>query len=211
MHDTERVALAVECLGLQRLIHAAERHHAGLGAERAEEIGGQLAARGADLEPGEVAGVADRPVAGGDVVEAVEPAMAEGVKAGLGQLAPDHVAERAVEGGEHRGVVLEGEGQQRQGTRWRDSAQGGPGEEELKPSRLQIGEHLRVRAEPTFWEHPQAQGAVGVMADRLPHLGEAARGRAVHRLVEAEAVMEARVWHPPIIMGCVDSEKLHPA
>src|SRR5206468_9690562 len=105
-HDAERIALAVEGPGLERLIHAAERHHAGLGAESAEEIGGEFAARGADLEPGEIIGVADRPVTGGDVMEAVEPAMAKGVQARLSQLAPDRIAEGTVECGEHRGVVL---------------------------------------------------------------------------------------------------------
>ena len=208
LDDTERVALAVEGLGLQRLIHAAERHHAGLGAERAEEIGGQLAARGADLEPGEIIGVADRPVTGGDVVEAVEPAIAKGMQARLSQLAPDHLAERTVECGEHRGVVLESEGQQWQGTRWRDAAQGRPGEKEFEPARLQIGEHLRVGAEPAFREDVEAELAVGVAADRLGHLGEAARRRAVRRLVDPEAIMKARIWHGPMIIGCAGRAKL---
>ena len=54
LDDAERVALAVECLGLERVVHAAERHHAGLGAEGRKEIGGKRAAGGADLEPLEV-------------------------------------------------------------------------------------------------------------------------------------------------------------
>ena len=92
MHDAQGIALTVEGFGLQRVVHAAERHHARLGAEGAEKIGGQFAARRADLEAAKIVGVVDRPVARRDVVEAVEPAMAEAVEAGSGELATDHLA-----------------------------------------------------------------------------------------------------------------------
>jgi hypothetical protein len=109
LHDAERVALAVETLLLQRLVHAAERHHAGLGAERLEEIGGDLAARGADLQPGEIGRGLDRPHARGDVVKPVLPGAAEGVQARIGQLAADAIAERAVERRENLFAVIEHE------------------------------------------------------------------------------------------------------
>src|SRR5205823_11980874 len=60
-------------------------------------FGGKLAARGADFEPGEIGGIADRPVARRDVMEAVQPAMPESVETGGLEFAADHIAERAVE------------------------------------------------------------------------------------------------------------------
>src|ERR1700730_13941085 len=110
LHDTERVALAVEGLSLQRVVEPAERHHARLGAEGPEEIRGDLAARGADLQPGEIFGALDRPRAGGDVVEPVLPGAREGVEPRLGELMPDHGAKFAVECGEDRNRVAEGKG-----------------------------------------------------------------------------------------------------
>ncbi len=101
MHDAKRVALAVECFRFQRVVHAAERHHARLGAKRPEEIRGERAAGGADLQPGEIIGAVDRPGAGGDVVEPVLPGATEGVQPGPRKLTADHVAERAVKRGEH--------------------------------------------------------------------------------------------------------------
>jgi hypothetical protein len=141
-------------------------------------------------------------------MEAVEPAMPEGVQAGLGQLAADHIAERTVERREHLRVVLEGEGQQRQGARWRDAAQGRPGEIEVERAFLHIGEHLRVGPEPAFREHLEAERTVGTMPDRLGHFSKAARSRAVRRLVGAEPVVEAGIWHGPMITGCAGRKKL---
>src|SRR5581483_11595530 len=98
--DAERVALPVEGFGLERLVHAAERHHPGLGAEGAEEIGAELAAGRADLEALEIVDGGDRAGAGRDVVEAVEHRAAKGVQPGLRELPADDVAEPAIERGE---------------------------------------------------------------------------------------------------------------
>src|SRR5439155_1730439 len=68
--------------------------------------------------------------------------------------------------------------------------------------------HAGLGAEPAFREYLEAERTFGVAADRLGHLGEAARGRAVRRLVEAEAVVEVRVWHSLMIIGCAGSGKL---
>src|SRR5204863_588602 len=190
-----------EGFGLQRVVHAAERHHAGLGAEGAEEIGGQFAARRADLEAAKITGVVDRPVARRDVVEAVEPAMAKAVEAGSGELATDHLAERVVERREDRGITREGKGQQRQGARWRDAAQGGAREIEIERALLHIGEHLRIGAESAFREDVEAERTIGVAADRLGHFGEALGGRALGGLVDAEAVMKAGFGHRAMIVA----------
>src|SRR6202011_3708211 len=131
------------------------------------------------------------PVAGRDVVKAVEPAMPESVQARGGELAADHVAERPVERREHRRVVGEGEWQERQRARRCDAAEGRAGEIEIERPLLHIGEHLRVGTEPAFREHIEPALAGGVAAYYLRHLGETPRGRAVRRLVDAEAVMEA--------------------
>src|SRR5205823_231357 len=106
--------------------------------------------RRADLETAEIAGVPNRAVARRDVVKAVEPAMAECMETGGSELAADHIAERAVERREHRGIVAEGERQQRQRARRRDAAERGTGEIEIERALLHIGEHLRVGAEATF-------------------------------------------------------------
>ena len=56
---------------------------------------------------------------------------------------------------------------------------------------MQVGEHLRIGAEPALGKDLEAEGAVGVAPDRLRHLGEAARGRARGRLVGAEETCAA--------------------
>jgi len=112
-YDTERIALPVELTRLQRLVHAAERHHSGIRAQGLEEVGGDGAARAAELQPGKIVGCADRSDAGGQVVKPVLPAMVKGVEGILGEFAADPVAERAVERGEHRFRIGEREREQR--------------------------------------------------------------------------------------------------
>src|SRR5580704_2173993 len=97
LHDAERIALPVKALCLQCVVQADKRHHAGLGAERLKEIGGNRAARRADLEPGEITGIADPPYAGGDVMKTVLQRMAKRVQPGPRELAADDVAKSAVE------------------------------------------------------------------------------------------------------------------
>src|SRR4051794_19705943 len=113
-HDAERIALPVEGFRLQRFIHAAERHHTGLGAERAEEIGGDFAARAANPEAGEITCRLDRPHIVGHVMKAVLKRAAERMKPGGFQLAADTVAERTVERRENGSAVGERERQHRQ-------------------------------------------------------------------------------------------------
>src|SRR5438046_5030327 len=127
--------------------------------------------------------------------------MAEAVEAGSGELATDHLAERAVERRENRGVIREGKGQQRQGARWRDAAESGAREVEIERALLHIGEHLRIGAEAAFREDVEAERAIGVAADRLGHFGEALGGRALGGLVDAEAVMEAGFGHRAMIVA----------
>src|SRR5690348_5425513 len=166
-----------------------------------EEIGGQFAAGGADLEAPEIVGALDGPVARRDVVEAVEPAMAEAVETGGGELAADHLSQRAVERRKNRGVVGESEGQQWQSARRRDAAQGGAGEIEIERALLHIGEHLRIRAEPAFREDRSEECTIGLAPDRLGHFGETLCGRAGGRLVDAEAVVKAGIGHRWIIIA----------
>src|SRR5437764_3888822 len=127
--------------------------------------------------------------------------MAEAVEAGSGELATDHLAERAVERRENRGVIREGKGQQRQGARWRDAAESGAREVEIERAPLHIGEHLRIGAEAAFREDVEAERTIGVAADRLGHSGEALSGRALGGLVDAEAVMKAGFGHRAMIVA----------
>ena len=127
--------------------------------------------------------------------------MAKAVEAGGGELATDHLAERAVERREDRGIIREGKGQQRQGARWRDAAEGGAREVEIERALLHIGEHLRIGAEAAFREDIEAERAAGLASDRLGHLGEALGGRARGGLVDAEAVMKAGFGHRAMIVA----------
>src|SRR5262249_49747060 len=115
LYDRQRIALAVKGFRLERLVHAAEWHHPGFGTKGAEKIGGDLAARRADLEPCKIAGAVDRPRAGRDVVKPVLPRATEGVEPGRRDLTADLVAERTVERREHRLAVAEDKRHQRQG------------------------------------------------------------------------------------------------
>src|SRR5438067_6103396 len=127
--------------------------------------------------------------------------MAECMETGGSELAADHIAERAVERREHRGIVAEGERQQRQRARRRDAAERGTGEIEIERALLHIGEHLRVGAEATFREDIEAERAVGLAMDCLGHLGEALGGRARGGLVDAETVLKAGIEHRTMIVA----------
>ena len=111
--------------------------------------------------------------------------MAKGVQPGIFQLAADRVAEPAVECGEDRGAVLERERQQRQRARRGDAAERRARHEEFEPAGLHVGKHLRIGAEPALRKDGELERAAGVAADGLGHLGHAAGGRAMGRLVEA--------------------------
>ncbi len=134
----------------------------------------------------------NRARAGGQVMKPVLQRMMERVNPVLGEFAADALAERAVERREHRARVLEREGQQWQSAGRRQIAQGGAGDEEFEGARAHVGEHLGVRAEPAFGKHLEPELPVGFPADRLGHLSEPSSGGAAGRLVEAEAMVEAR-------------------
>jgi hypothetical protein len=185
---------------LQRLIDAVDVDRDRFGAQRPEGVGEHLARRQADPEAFEILRQRDRPAGRGGLPHAVvERADGEAMNAFGRHLLAQVGAQRAVGGFVRLGRRPEGKGDLLHlGDRHRLPQDAAHQREEVEFARDQHFERCRIGAgnASILGEYLGGDAAVGLCADRQPHLDEAPMQRARGRLVMelAELVVSGHRW-----------------